>query len=84
MTRSPISGRPTCSPKPTTCTSHARSLTTSPQPSGWQWRVVAPTKVGGGAYGDPGQEFVPGRYIRLWLHVARLPPALLVQLGMEA
>jgi hypothetical protein len=24
----------------------------------------APTKVGGVAYGDPGQEFVPGRYIR--------------------
>src|SRR6516225_10700170 len=29
-----------------------------------QWRVVAPTKVGGVAYGDPGAEFVPGRYIR--------------------
>jgi hypothetical protein len=29
-----------------------------------QWRHVAPTKVGGVAYGDPGAEFVPGRYIR--------------------
>src|SRR6516165_9185654 len=29
-----------------------------------QWRHVAPTKIGGVAYGDPGQEFVPGRYIR--------------------
>jgi hypothetical protein len=26
---------------------------------------VAPTKVGGVAYGDPGAEFVPGRYIKL-------------------
>jgi hypothetical protein len=30
-----------------------------------QWRVVAPTKVGGVAYGDRGDEFVPGRYIKL-------------------
>jgi hypothetical protein len=29
-----------------------------------QWRHVAPTKVGGVAYGDPGRDFVPGRYIR--------------------
>jgi hypothetical protein len=29
-----------------------------------QWRFVAPTKVGGVAYGDPGQEFVPGRYVK--------------------
>jgi len=29
-----------------------------------QWRRVAPTKIGGVAYGDPGQEFVPGRYIK--------------------
>jgi hypothetical protein len=29
-----------------------------------QWRHVAPVKVGGVAYGDPGQEFVPGRYIK--------------------
>ena len=29
-----------------------------------QWRFVAPVKVGGVAYGDPGQEFVPGRYIK--------------------
>lgn len=29
-----------------------------------QWRHVAPTKVGGLAYGDPGAEFVPGRYIK--------------------
>jgi hypothetical protein len=29
-----------------------------------QWRAVAPTKIGGVAYGDPGAEFVPGRYIK--------------------
>jgi hypothetical protein len=29
-----------------------------------QWRHVAPTKLGGVAYGDRGEEFVPGRYIR--------------------
>lgn len=29
-----------------------------------QWQRVAPTKVGGVAYGDPGAEFVPGRYIK--------------------
>ena len=29
-----------------------------------QWRHVAPTEVGGVAYGDPGAEFVPGRYVR--------------------
>lgn len=29
-----------------------------------QWGRVAPTKVGGVAYGDPGQDFVPGRYIK--------------------
>lgn len=29
-----------------------------------QWRYVAPVKVGGVAYGDRGEEFVPGRYIR--------------------
>jgi hypothetical protein len=29
-----------------------------------QWRFVAPTKIGGVAYGDPGQEFVPGRYVK--------------------
>ncbi|MBC7907002.1 MAG: hypothetical protein H7Y60_09695 [Rhodospirillaceae bacterium] len=29
-----------------------------------QWRWVAPVKVGGVAYGDRGEEFVPGRYIR--------------------
>lgn len=28
------------------------------------WRHVAPVKVGGVAYGDPGQEFIPGRYIK--------------------
>jgi hypothetical protein len=28
------------------------------------WKPVAPVKVGGVAYGDPGQEFVPGRYIK--------------------
>ena len=29
-----------------------------------QWRHVAPVKIGGVAYGDRGDEFVPGRYIR--------------------
>jgi hypothetical protein len=29
-----------------------------------QWKHVAPTKVGGRAYGDRGNEFVPGRYIK--------------------
>jgi hypothetical protein len=29
-----------------------------------QWRHVAPVKVGGVAYGDRGEEFVPGRYIK--------------------
>jgi hypothetical protein len=29
------------------------------------WRVVAPTRIGGVAYGDRGDEFVPGRYIKL-------------------
>jgi hypothetical protein len=29
-----------------------------------QWRFIAPTKIGGVAYGDPGQEFVPGRYVK--------------------
>lgn len=29
-----------------------------------EWRRVAPVKVGGVAYGDPGHEFVPGRYIK--------------------
>lgn len=28
------------------------------------WRHVAPVKVGGVAYGDPGAEFVPGRYVK--------------------
>lgn len=28
------------------------------------WRHVAPVKVGGVAFGDPGLEFVPGRYIK--------------------
>ena len=28
------------------------------------WRHVAPTEVGGVAYGDPGAEFIPGRYIK--------------------
>jgi len=28
------------------------------------WKHVAPVKVGGVAYGDPGHEFVPGRYIK--------------------
>jgi len=29
-----------------------------------EWRHVAPVKIGGVAYGDPGREFVPGRYIK--------------------
>lgn len=29
-----------------------------------QWRQVAPVAVGGVAYGDRGEDFVPGRYIR--------------------
>lgn len=29
-----------------------------------QWKHVAPVRIGGVAYGDRGQEFVPGRYIR--------------------
>ena len=28
------------------------------------WRVIAPVSIGGVAYGDPGGEFVPGRYIK--------------------
>jgi hypothetical protein len=28
------------------------------------WKFVASVKIGGVAYGDPGQEFVPGRYIK--------------------
>lgn len=28
------------------------------------WRHVAPVEIGGVAYGDPGAEFVPGRYIK--------------------
>lgn len=30
----------------------------------YQWRDVAPVKIGGVAYGDRGEEFVPGRYVR--------------------
>lgn len=29
-----------------------------------QWKHVAPTKVGGVAYGDPGEQFIAGRYIK--------------------
>lgn len=29
-----------------------------------EWEHVAPVKIGGVAYGDPGEEFVPGRYIK--------------------
>jgi hypothetical protein len=29
-----------------------------------QWQHIAPVKIGGVAYGDPGAEFVPGRYIK--------------------
>ena len=30
-----------------------------------EWRHVAPVKLGGVAYGDPGAEFVPRKYIKL-------------------
>lgn len=30
----------------------------------YQWQHVAPVKLGGVAYGDPGQEFVTGKYIK--------------------
>jgi hypothetical protein len=29
-----------------------------------QWHRVAPTCIGGVAYGDPGKEFVPGKYVK--------------------
>lgn len=29
-----------------------------------QWRHIAPTKIGGVAYGDSSLEFIPGRYVR--------------------
>lgn len=29
-----------------------------------QWQGVAPVRIGGVAYGDPGLEFVPGRYVK--------------------
>lgn len=29
-----------------------------------QWQRIAPVRVGGVAYGDPGQEFIPGRYVK--------------------
>lgn len=29
-----------------------------------EWRHVAPVKIGGVAYEDPGQEFIPGRYVK--------------------
>ncbi len=29
-----------------------------------KWRHVAPVRIGGVAYGDRGEEFVPGRYIK--------------------
>ncbi len=29
-----------------------------------QWQYIAPVKIGGVAYGDPGQEFISGRYIK--------------------
>ena len=31
---------------------------------GEQWKHIAPVKVGGVAYGDRGEDFIPGRYIR--------------------
>lgn len=29
-----------------------------------EWRHVAPTRIGGVAYGDRGEDFIPGRYIK--------------------
>lgn len=29
-----------------------------------EWRHVAPVRIGGVAYGDPGQEFIAGRYVK--------------------
>lgn len=29
-----------------------------------QWKTVAPVKIGGVAFGDRGEEFIPGRYIK--------------------
>jgi hypothetical protein len=29
-----------------------------------QWQRIAPVKIGGVAYGDPGEDFTPGKYIR--------------------
>lgn len=29
-----------------------------------QWQGIAPVKIGGVAHGDPGMEFVPGRYVK--------------------
>ncbi|MCD8173214.1 MAG: hypothetical protein LUD76_07125 [Alistipes sp.] len=29
-----------------------------------QWRVVAPVKVGGPAYNEPGGDFIPGFYLK--------------------
>jgi hypothetical protein len=29
-----------------------------------QWERIAPVKIGGVAYGDPGTEFIPGKYIK--------------------
>lgn len=29
-----------------------------------EWQRIGPVKIGGVAYGDPGQEFIPGKYIR--------------------
>jgi hypothetical protein len=29
-----------------------------------QWKYVAPVRIGGVAYGDRGEEFIPGRYIK--------------------
>ena len=28
------------------------------------WKHVAPVTIGGVAYGDPGMEFVPGKYVK--------------------
>jgi hypothetical protein len=30
----------------------------------YQWEVIAPVKIGGVAYDDPGGEFIPGKYLK--------------------
>ena len=66
MTRSPTLGRPICSPKLTR--SHVSVTFTQDRAIAErlaeQWKVVAPTKIGGVAYNDASLEFIPGRYVK--------------------